>query len=468
MIAGDDDEQLRQAARTLSLTRKATLTNPARGLPLIGDTVVVPELLMPPPRNIADAPRWLPLERGARLASCSTTETLQTGESSSIPVYFHMPPNVFYGERENLKLNLHYRYSAQLVGPGSALRIVVNGQLVNETLLPAGTSSTEREIPVSIPVTVLRPFGNTIFFNFDFIADNREASQASEAPPLKGEILCDSSIDLHGLALWTRMPNLELFADAGFPFTQKADLSDTTVILPTEPSSGEVALYLHLMSHFGAQTGYPVLRVTVAGPNVVLSSAKDYLVLGTAGHQPVFGSLAGALPVTLDSNGIHVRASNKYVASIEDDPTHSWSRLLGSPDIQSRPSDQGDIPAALIEEIESPSRDRSFVLIALRSDETSQSFSNIFLDESLSHDLTSTVSLLRRGAFESYAIDGPTYHAGSISGYAMMRLWFTRYFLLLLIVVTVLSLVLASWVCQWLRRRAQLRLRLSATAEVAD
>ncbi len=469
VIAGDDDEQLLQAARTLSLTRKATLTSPARGLPLVGDTMVVPELLMPPPRNVADAPRWLPLDRGARLTGCSSQETLQTGDSSSIPVYFHMPPDVFYGERENLKLNLHYRYSAQLVGPGSALRIVVNGQMVNETLLPAGSGVTEREIPVSIPVTVLRPFGNTILFNFDFIAANRETSQASDAPPLKGEILCDSSLDLHGLALWTRMPNLELFADAGFPFTQKADLSQTTVILPTEPSSGEVELYLHLMSHFGAQTGYPVLRVTVAGPNVVLSSARDYLVLGTAGHQPAFGSLAGALPVTFDANGIHVKASNKYVASIQDDPTNWWSRLLGSPGIKSRPSDQGDIPDALIEEIESPaSRDRSFLLIALRSDETSQTFSNIFLDESLSHDLTSTVSLLRSGKFESYAIDGPTYHAGSISGYAMMRLWFTRYFLLLLIVVTVLSLVLASWVRQWLSRRAQLRLRLSATAEVAD
>jgi hypothetical protein len=68
------------------------------------------------------------------------------------------------------------------------------------------------------------------------------------------------------------VPNLGLFADAGFPFTQMADLSETTVIIPEVPSADKISLYLHLMSHFGAQTDHPALCVTVDGPNTVLRS----------------------------------------------------------------------------------------------------------------------------------------------------------------------------------------------------
>ncbi len=467
VIAGDDGEQLLAAARTLSRTRKATLSTPAQGLPLEDDTALVPELAMPAPRNSADAPRWLALNSTSRLVSCSSQDLLQTGDSSSIPVYFHVPPDLFYGEKENLKLHLHYRYNAPAVAAGSALRVVVNGELVNETQLPPGAGVLEHAEPVAIPVSVLRPFGNTVLFNFDFIPANRDTTQGAEAAPMKGEILCDSSLDLHGLALWTRMPNLELFANAGFPFTRKADLSETTVILPAVPSPGEISLYLHLMGHFGMQTGYPVLRVTVDGPNTVLSTAKDYLVLGAVASQPAFNTLAGLLPVTFDADGIHVKESKGYFSTIEKDTLSWWSKMTGQPLIQNRPSNDGDLPAALIEEIESPaSPNRSFLLIALRSDETSEAFSNVFLDGSQSHDLTGAVSLLRRGQFESYTVDGPTYHAGSISSFALMRLWLTRYFLLLLLAVTVLSLVLALWIRQWLSRRAQARLRLAAPAEM--
>jgi cellulose synthase (UDP-forming) len=465
VIAGDDENQLVTAARTLSLTKRASPTTPSEGLPLSGDTVLVPALIMPAARNVADAPRWLPLGSAARLASCSSQDKLQTGDSSSIPIYFHVPPDVYYGERENIKLHLHYRYNAPPVGPGSALRVIVNGELVNETALPSGTDFAERMAAVPIPVSVLRPFGNTILFNFDFIPVNPDTTQASDATALKGEIFCDSSLDLHGLALWTPMPNLELFANAGFPFTQKADLSESVVILPTVPGAGEIALYLHLMGHFGAQTGYPALRVRVAAPNAVISSVRDYLVLGSVANQPAFDSLQSVLPVTFDSNGIHVKASGNSFSVIEEDVSHWWAKLWGRQANQSRPSSQGDIPAALIEEIRSPaSPRRSFVVIALRSDETSEAFSNVFLDGSQSHDLTSSVGLLRMGKFESYAMNGKDYSVGSISWFAIIRLWLTRYFLLLLLVATAFSFVLAAWTRGWLSERARERLKLAETS----
>ena len=467
LIAGDGADQLLTAARTLSLTRKATLSSPAQGLPLKGDTALIPDLIMPAARAAGDAPRWLPLERGARLASCSSREELQTGDSSSIPVYFHIAPDVFYGEKENVKLYLHYRYNSSAIAAGSALRIVVNGELVHETALAVGKGALERASLISVPVAVLQPFGNTVLFNFDFTPANRDAVQAAGAPAMSGEILCDSSLDLHGLAQWARMPNLDLFANAGFPFTRKADLSETTVILPEGASPREIALYLHLMGQFGGHTGYPALRVSVSQPNLTLSKSRDYLVLGSIADQPAFTSLAGALPVTFDGEGLHVKESPSFLATIREDVSNAWSKLVGGPDVSRRPVNDSDVPAAMIEGIESPvARNRSMILISLRSDETAEAFSDAFPGESRSNNVSGTVSLLRRGSFESYELGGQTYQVGTVSWLAMLRMWLGRYFILLLLAVTGLNLVLARWIRDWLSRRAQERLQLVQGSEV--
>jgi cellulose synthase (UDP-forming) len=465
VLAGDDDTQLLTVARTLSLTRSATATTAAEGLPLSGDTAQIPDLAMPPARKRDDAPRWLPASRAAQLASCRVQDTLQSDGSSPIPVYFHVPPDLYYGETQNLEMHVHYRYNAVTVAPGSALRVVLNGVLVGEIPLLPGKGTIERQRVILIPVAYIRPFGNTILFNFDFIRANPDAAADTPASVLHGEVLCNSSLDLQGLALWTRMPNLELFANAGFPFTRMADLSETTVVLPAVPSAQDLSLYLHLMGHFGAQTGYPVLRVTVSAPNTVLSSERDYLILGAVGSQPAFGSLDSQLPLTLDANGVHVkepRGYSSYISTGEEFVSHWWSRLLGKAETQGQPSNAAGLPEAMVEEIESPSSPvRSIVIVALKQDSSEDAFADVFLDRSQSTDISGSVSLLQNSKFASYTMDGKNYHVGSISAYAMMRIWLTQYFLPLLLVVTALSFVLAYWARGWLERRVAERLKLA-------
>ncbi len=71
------------------------------------------------------------------------------------------------------------------------------------------------------------------------------------------------------------MPNLEIFANAGFPFTRFADLGQTTVVLPATPTEQEIEMFVTLMGHFGRQTGFPGLRVTVAGAETMVPGAKS-------------------------------------------------------------------------------------------------------------------------------------------------------------------------------------------------
>jgi cellulose synthase (UDP-forming) len=256
------------------------------------------------------------------------------------------------------------------------------------------------------------------------------------------------------------MPNLELFANAGFPFTRLADLADTTVVMPASPTPKEIALLLYLMSHFGTQTGYPALQVEVTGPDVALSDQRDYLILGSVGDQPAFGQLEGSLPVSFDQMGVHVNQQllgrlNNVLRSLQGLPV--WQKLRG---VQSElPSNDGGIPDLMIEGLESPvGHGRSMVLVALRSDDVVDRFAEVFQDRSQSSDISQSVSLLRKTSFTSYGVPTPGYHVGAISWYTLMRIWLAEHFWVLIVTMLLLCLLMGRWTQELLVYLAAVRL----------
>jgi cellulose synthase (UDP-forming) len=106
-------------------------------------------------------------------------------------------------------------------------------------------------------------FANTMqvqFYGVPVAAKACDGSNHFTATISKG-----SYLDMGGAAHLVSLPNLLLFANAGFPFTRYADLGSTAVVLPPVADRGpEMSLYLDLMAYFGAQTGFPALRVRVA------------------------------------------------------------------------------------------------------------------------------------------------------------------------------------------------------------
>jgi cellulose synthase (UDP-forming) len=167
-----------------------------------------------------------------------------------------------------------------------------------------------------------------------------------------------------------------------------------------------------------------------------------------------------------------VKPEHGYLArasSLEDATNHWLSGLLGKPWSPDLPSNVGGVPNAMVEEIASPAApNRSIVLISLRQDSTADNFAAVFLDRSQSRDITGSVSLLRGAKFNSYSLGGPVYHVGDITQYTVMRIWLTKHYLLLLVVVTFLSLLAGWWGYGWLRWHAQERLMLSGTKSMAD
>ncbi|MDR3723224.1 MAG: UDP-forming cellulose synthase catalytic subunit [Terracidiphilus sp.] len=478
VLAGQDDDQLLNAARSLALMGQSAGANTSSAAGLAGDTAFVSDVALPQMRARDDAPRWLAATRTSPIVSCQTQDAYVSDGSTPVILYLHVPPDLYYGEVQTVTMHLHYRYNAAPIAVGSALRVLVNGMLVNEIPLLPGSGYADGQRAILVPVASLRPFGNTVQFNYDFIRDKRKQAEGSEAGALEGRVLCNSSLDLHGLPLWATMPNLELFANAGFPFTRMADLSETTVVLPSSPSREEAALYLNLMAHFGAQTGYPALRVTVAGPETVINKGRDYLILGTVENQPAFSALAPSLPVSFDASGLHVRQEQSSLGNgflgfsgLSGSPAIStlqrkWQEIVGTPEARELPANPSGMPEALIEEIESPSSpDRSIVLIELRQNSSAEVFTNEFLDRSQSGDIAGSASVLANGNFQSYAMGGAAYHVGNVTWYAILRIWLTQHFLLLLLTVTVFMFVVAGWIYGWMSWHARKRLTVAGTED---
>jgi cellulose synthase (UDP-forming) len=463
VLSAEDDEQLVAVARALALTKAAPALAPGDTLPIQGDTRAIRGFSLPAERQPDDAPRWMPTDKLVSLWTYSSQTAMQSDGSAPLPIYFRVAPDLYYGERQNLLLHLSYRYAAQPLAPGSALRVFINGLPINEALLPPGPGADGADIrrEVLVPIVNMRPSANTLLFSFDFIRGHRPGYLDSTASHLDGEILRNSSLDIRGVDHWVAMPNLELFSNAGFPFTQLADLSQTVVLLPARPSAQEIALFLHLMSHCGTQTGYPVLRVAVATPNDALRSDRDYLVLGTIQNQPEFAALEGALPANFDAHGLRLQPLSRLQTGLAANLRNAWRSLLHLPDASAQLLRPGAAPDAILEGIQSPfGPGHSLVLVALRDAAAETTFTDAFYARSQSSEINGSVSLLRGTHFLSADLPTPGYHLGTISAYARMRIWMADYFLLLLAAVSLLSLLLASWIRQYLAGRAGQRLQI--------
>src|SRR5262249_39660475 len=106
---------------------------------------------------------------------------------------------------------------------------------------------------------------------------------------------------------FTELPNLTYFINSGFPFTRMADLSETAVVLPSQPSSMEISAFLNLMGELGSWTFQPVNRVTVLRATELSEPVdKDLLVIGTLAQLPAAAGLLSRSPYRLDANGLHV------------------------------------------------------------------------------------------------------------------------------------------------------------------
>jgi cellulose synthase (UDP-forming) len=447
ILTGETDADVLNAALALTLQRDL----------LSGDRVRIPAIKMPAPREADDAPRWLSTQKNTPIGDLLQTTSLQTDGSNPVAIYLRLPPDLFYGTRQNLGFHLGYRYNGVPLSDDSSLQVYLNDAYVNSTPLTHSDKASPARI-VPFPVSEMRPFSNSILLRFFFQLAKKPDCPDTTASNLQGSILKDSYLDLKDIPHLAVLPNLEIFANAGYPFTRKADLSDTAVVLPDNPSAEEIELYLTLMAHFGAQTGYPVLNVTVTNADGMRPEThKDYLVLGTVDDQSAINRLNPSLPVSVDGSGLHIQDTQDFFAQLQ----HAWWKVRSSDRIQSGQLETaGSIPDALIEGVEWPSgSSQSVVVIALRDKTVIPNFLSSFLQASQSSDISQSVSVLHDSHFSSYRIGNDVYRVGSLSLWLQLNMLFADYQWLMVISTLVVCFLLAVILRSALRRRARARLQ---------
>jgi cellulose synthase (UDP-forming) len=212
------------------------------------------------------------------------------------------------------------------------------------------------------------------------------------------------------------------------------------------------------MGHFGAQTGYPVLNVTVTdGEGMRADSRKDYLVLGTVDDQAAINRLNPSLPVSIDGSCLHIQDTQDFFAQLQ----HAWWKVRSSDRVQSGQLETaGGLPDALIEGIEWPARsNRSVVVIAFRDKDVIPGFLSSFLKTSQSSEISQSVSVLHGSRFTSYRIGDEVYHVGSLSFWIKLNMFLEHYQWLTAIGILLFCFLIAIVFRSILRKKARARLQ---------
>lgn len=451
IVAGGNGDQALMAAQAVALHSDM----------LTGALATIASLNLPDKQAPDAAPRWARTDQTIQLWNYASSDQLQGDGTAPLNVYFRIAPDIFYADRPNAVLKLAYRYNSIPIGPISSMQVRVNNAFLGSTpLIPGQEVSRKMETEVPVPVVNLRPFSNSLSFDFTFQLLKKGGCEDTTPINMQGAILRDSYLDLRGYPHYAPLPNLEIFANAGFPFTRLADLSETTVVLPPTPTAQEIETFITLLGHFGRQTGFPALRVTVAGPDALrLGARSDFLIIGTGDDQPGFDQLNSKLPVALRSGQIQVRDTKGFFAPLHQ----AWWKLRSNEHTESGDLTASGTPDAIVEGVESPfdpGGNRSIVAIHLRDAGNFEPFMDTFLKVQQSSDVSGSVAVLHGTQFQSFRIGAKVYHVGTVPWWTRASLWLRQVPWLAAVIIVLLALLIAVWVRQWLRGRARARLKM--------
>ncbi len=137
---------------------------------------------------------------------------------------------------------------------------------------------------VSIPALKLGAV-NQLRFDFQYMnpmpggtIDNCVTFQQVDNRVVIGD---DSTIDFSKYYHFIAMPDLRAFANAGFPFSRMADLSQTLVVMPPKPAPAQLTTLLDALGTVGAQTGFPAINVQLTDDaSKIRGKDADIMIVG--------------------------------------------------------------------------------------------------------------------------------------------------------------------------------------------
>lgn len=372
-------------------------------------------------------------------------------------LYFRVAPDLDYGTRVTVPLRLSYRLSGLGNEDHVWVAIRLNDTFVTKRRLSIDDCGDVKAQSFAIPVSLLYS-SNTL--NVELLT-NRSDTNVSDPASVSLQVLPASTLELGNPAHFVRMPRLDLFAAAGYPFTSKADGSETTVVLPDYPTTAQVGLYLDAMSFLGAQAGVPAVNFEVSNSrNVSTTRDRNFLVVASSNEEGTFRQFESSM-VLIPANGKFELGEGKL--PWEEWLSRAWfgrreatEKLLGLLEGENGPK-------FLAEQFRSPYRaDRSVVLLATRSETDDRPYFDRLTESSREGLISGGLTVAADGRFQSFNLNSRSYTLGPKVSLAGVYGWLQFHLWVLPIILLAASTLLGYWWEQILSQQAQRRLQVSA------
>ena len=438
---------------------------------LTGPRATITDLKLPPQRKPYDAPLWLRTDGPVRFGDLvSDSNELQTSGFNAPPIRINLrvPPDLLAWRRDGVPIDLRYRYVAPVELDNSVLAVSINEEFVRSfRLLPQeGPDSGNRLLVPLLDADAGGTGGRFEIPAFQVGADNqlqfrfaldyhRKERCLSNSDLSHAAIDPESTIDLSGLPHYTTLPNLALFANAGFPFSKYADLSDTLVVLPDEPTTADIETLLYVLGRIGRQTGAVATQLQlVSATKLDKHVDADLLVIDGRRGRDLLQEWQDRLPVQLDAGHRSFRPRQRT----------SWFTFPPLRPAPQAPTDGGAVAVAADGGIaallgfESPLHGgRSVVAITATTPAAMTRVIDALDDGGRVRRVRGDTTLFHGDEISSWR-GGETYDVGSRPWWLVIWMFLSRHPLLLVLFAVAAGLVCAFVFAAYLRRRAGRRL----------
>lgn len=465
MVLGKDTADLKIAVQALVLGQMA----------FSGDSAIIRNLKPADPRKPYDAPKWLPTDRPVRFGELASQRELQVNglNPDIIKVNMRVAPDLFTWQKDGVPIDLRYRFTPRPNVDKSTLNISINGEFVRALSLSSGQvekgkikqsvmlffKDGQRVAQEEIQVPTFQIGAeNQLQFHFFYDYIKQGACKDVYLDNVRSAVDPDSTIDFSHMPHYAALPNLAHVANAGFPFTRMADLSETAIVLADRPALADMELYLAVMGRMGESTGYPVLNSSlIRSADVEKHSGKDILIIGTSRDVPLLKQWSKYMPLSLDEGGNRLQLPTGFLRllarwagrDLDNIERHAGEMLAKT----------GNAFAAMMQ-FESPlSKGRSVVVFTAGEPTSLAELSNGLNKAELRSKFQGDLAIIKGDRVVNAQI-GETYYSGSLPFWTWLKWTLSTQPFLMILFLILASLIAATLLFRYLKNKAASRLVL--------
>jgi cellulose synthase operon protein B len=459
VFQGKDEAQLRQAVEGVILGSTV----------LSGNSASISKVVYTR-RAAYDAPRWLRTDRPVKLGELiDAPDQLQAHGVAPAPmsINLRLPPDLFTWNRPGVPVDLHYRYTAPAERDNSLLTVSINNQLLRSYRLPPESDSGAGG---KFFVPLLQNDGSResrglLIPAFQLASDNQ--MQFQFAMDFHREAMCkevfvdntreaidpDSTVDISSFPHYAAMPNLALFANAGFPFTRFADLGETAIVLPDAADRAALEQLFFLLGRMGRQTGAAGLAYRLIDTREALEARDvDLLLLSGALSNELLEHWGQSVALVFGKFGRDYRQLGRAPNSMIG--PGGRDEAVAAPNVVVQAN--GSLGALMSFESRLTSG-RTVVALAGTDASAADSLVAALEDDGKVGLIRGELAIVRGDGIQSFS-NGDSYYVGSLSWWQWLWFHFSRHALLLTLVALATAVVAGLFIYGRLQRLVKKRL----------